>query len=69
MSARRAASPFDESCDVFIGAVRSEVFDSRVKTSVSLRRGGLRVAGSERRRDHGEGFEKFFSSLAAHVDG
>ena len=36
------------------------MFDSRVKTSVPLRRGAFRVGNNERRRDHGEGFEKLF---------
>ena len=40
--------------------MRSSLCNSRLKTSVPLGRGAPRVGNNERRRAHGEGFEKFF---------
>ena len=37
----------------------SGLCNSRLKTSVPLGRGAPRVGNNERRRAHGEGFEKF----------
>ena len=46
----------------------SGLCNSRLKTSVPLGRGAPRVGNNERRRAHGEGFEKFLACLARLAD-
>ena len=43
--------------------MRSSLCNSRLKTSVPLGRGAPRVGNNERRRAHGEGFEKFWRKM------